>query len=193
MPCEPFFCWWGGHVRVAGSKIPRMVRHSGDGNKSARGHGKGRRHRRAYDDGYIIDVKMINSLRIGRGVKQPRERLRMDNCTLSALLSFLRYTYYRDMSDEGRVQGLVAGCDGWVAKCVCLCDVAVIIHYNSCNAGRDGSTINARREIQTSWREVLRALGYEMKRDDVTGTNRMDSRQKGRVAPCGGAKKPWML
>jgi hypothetical protein len=63
-------------------------------------------------------MKMINFLRIGRGAKPPRERLRMDNSTLSALLSFLRYTYYRDMSDEGREQGLVAGCGGWVAKCV---------------------------------------------------------------------------
>ena len=30
----------GGMVHVAGSKIPKMVRHSGDGNKSARGHGR---------------------------------------------------------------------------------------------------------------------------------------------------------
>jgi hypothetical protein len=54
VPCEPI--WWG-HVRVAGSKIPRMVRHSGHGNRSARGHGTRERERHgkwAYDDSYII-------------------------------------------------------------------------------------------------------------------------------------------
>jgi hypothetical protein len=75
-------------------------------------------------------------------------------------------------------------------------DVDVIIHYNSCNAGRDGSTIDA-KGVETRYRhrggKLLRALGYEMKRDGVTGTNRMNSGQQGRVAPCGGAKKPSML
>lgn len=33
MPCEPFRL---GHVRVAGSKVPKMVMYSGDGNSSAR-------------------------------------------------------------------------------------------------------------------------------------------------------------
>jgi hypothetical protein len=72
-------------------------------------------------------------------------------------------------------------------------DVAVIIHYDSCNAGRDSSTIK-RERVETRYRHhggaVLRALGYEMKCDGVTGTNRMDSRQQGRVAPCDGGKKP---
>ena len=84
-----------------------MVRYSGDGNKSARGHGReGVRgkgtERWAYDDSYIIEDEndQLSANREG-GVTPPRERLRMDNSTLSALLSFfLRYTYYRDMSDE---------------------------------------------------------------------------------------------
>jgi hypothetical protein len=32
-------------VRVAGSMTPKMVRHSGDGNNSARGHGRSERER----------------------------------------------------------------------------------------------------------------------------------------------------
>jgi hypothetical protein len=35
VPCEAF-CWL--YVRLAGSKVPKMVRYSGDGDNSARGH-----------------------------------------------------------------------------------------------------------------------------------------------------------
>lgn len=53
VPCEPF-CW--GHVRVAGSKTPKTVRHSGDaGIKSARGprkKGKGK----ARNSGFTMTV-----------------------------------------------------------------------------------------------------------------------------------------
>ena len=112
----------GGMVRVAGSNVPKMVRHSGDGYKSARGHGRRQEkgtEQWAYDDGYIIDDENDQLSANWDGRKTPlRERLRMDNSTLSAPLSFLRYTYYRNMSDEGREQGLVAGCGGWVAKYV---------------------------------------------------------------------------
>jgi len=63
----------GDMVHVAGSKVPKMVRHSGDGNKSARGRGK-KGKGKARNSGLTMIVilymmKMNNSLRIGMGVK----------------------------------------------------------------------------------------------------------------------------
>jgi hypothetical protein len=55
-------------------------------------------------------MKMMNFVNWEWGKTPPRERLRVDNSTLSALLSFLQYTYYRDMKEGEREQGLVV-CD----------------------------------------------------------------------------------
>jgi hypothetical protein len=56
VPCEPF-CW--GHVRVAGPKIPKMVRHFKEREQIGswpRKKGKGKaQNSGAYDDSYIID------------------------------------------------------------------------------------------------------------------------------------------
>jgi len=64
-----------GMVHVDGSKIPKMVRHSGDGNRSARGHGRRERERHGTVVLTMIVIlemmKMINSPRIGKGRKTP--------------------------------------------------------------------------------------------------------------------------
>lgn len=49
----------------------------------------------------------------------------------------------------------------------------------SCNAGTDSSSTITRKRGETRYKhrgKELRALGYEMKCDDVTGSNRMGSR-----------------
>jgi hypothetical protein len=45
----------GGRVHVAGSKVPKMVRHSEDGNRSAHGHGR-RERRKARNSGLTMIV-----------------------------------------------------------------------------------------------------------------------------------------